>query len=530
MSSAPLIKSYRRPAATAPTRPDLRQMRADPAGARPSSRLWLALYLPRLPLEALCRAGSGGDPVAVAGDDSARARVIAADDKIWRAGGRPGMLLTAACALLPAIRALHRDEAEEAAALGGLAAWSGQFTAFVSIERQGLLLEIGGSLKLFGGLDALCARIGEGIRALGYDGRMGVAPTPLAAWLLARAGLDTPVVSPSLLPGHLAPVPLDCLDLPETAREDLRRMGIRSFGDCCRLPRDGLARRISPKLIELLDKALGRRPDPRRPYTPPPVFERCIHLPFELRRREALLVAARLLLAELHGYLSARAGGVQSLEVHLGHRRVPATRMTLSLASPGRDPAQLLMLLEARLARVSLKEPVRYLGLRATDILPLAPDNGDLYAPLTGTGRDWKTLLAQLEARLSVENVHALGVRADYRPECGWRMTRGTDPFSSASAGNPGKQRADKGADPFSRSLPLWLLPRPQPLETAAGAPCRRGRLTLQKGPQRIESGWWDAAPVARDYYVAADPGGARLWIFRDLSAPQRWYLHGVFG
>jgi protein ImuB len=188
------------------------------------------------------------------------------------------------------------------------------------------------------------------------------------------------------------------------------------------------------------------------------------------------------------------------------------------------------MLLEARLARVSLKEPVRYLGLRATDILPLAPDNGDLYAPVTGTGRDWKTLLAQLEARLSVENVHALGVRADYRPERAWRMTRGTDPFSSAPAGNPGKQRADEGAGPFSRSLPLWLLPRPQPLETAAGAPCRRGRLTLQKGPQRIESGWWDAAPVARDYYVATDSAGARLWIFRDLGAPQRWYLHGVFG
>ena len=51
----------------------------------------------------------------------------------------------------------------------------------------------------------------------------------------------------------------------------------------------------------------------------------------------------------------------------------------------------------------------------------------------------------------------------------------------------------------------------------------------LRQGPQRIESGWWDEAPVARDYYVAADAANARFWIFQDLRAPQRWYLHGVF-
>ena len=36
-------------------------------------------------------------------------------------------------------------------------------------------------------------------------------------------------------------------------------------------------------------------------------------------------------------------------------------------------------------------------------------------------------------------------------------------------------------------------------------------------GPERIESGWWDGADVQRDYYVASDPRGARLWIYRRM-------------
>jgi protein ImuB len=197
---------------------------------------------------------------------------------------------------------------------------------------------------------------------------------------------------------------------------------------------------------------------------------------------------------------------------------VPATRLTLSLAAPARDPAQLLGLLEARMSRISLVEPVVYLGVRAIKILPLAPDNRDLYEPLSASGGDWKTLLAQLEARLSAESVHAFSVHADYRPERAWKregfkQKRGEDPFFN----------------PLS-PLPLWLLNRPKPLKTVAGAPCWRQPLLLHQGPQRIESGWWDRAPIARDYYVAADSANARFWIFQDLRTPRRWYLHGVFG
>jgi protein ImuB len=52
----------------------------------------------------------------------------------------------------------------------------------------------------------------------------------------------------------------------------------------------------------------------------------------------------------------------------------------------------------------------------------------------------------------------------------------------------------------------------------------------LRSGPERIESGWWDNAHVARDYYVAANPRNQLCWIFRELDGSRGWYLHGLFG
>ena len=49
-------------------------------------------------------------------------------------------------------------------------------------------------------------------------------------------------------------------------------------------------------------------------------------------------------------------------------------------------------------------------------------------------------------------------------------------------------------------------------------------------GPERIQSGWWDNKPVDRDYFVARNPLGETCWVYRELDAARRWYLHGVFG
>ena len=481
-------------------------------------RLWLVLYLPRFPLEVLGAEGAAALPMAVISGTGAGSVVVAAGARAESAGVHVHMSASAACALVPNLNLTPRDQAAEAAALESLAAWAGQFTSFVSlVPPDGLLLEIGGSLALFGGLDTLLARVRHAIVALGYSARFGIAPTPLGAWLLARAALEEPVTAMHRLPACLAAVPLACLDLPARILESLRSVGIERFGDCCRLPRDGVARRTDPRLLAYLDRALGKRADPRLPYTPPPTFQRRLSLPGEVRDTETLLIAARRLLLELAGYLQARAGGVQALEWHLAHRRSPATRLTIELVTPSRDARHLLMLLRERLARVALAEAVVYLGIRVRDILPLAPASQDLYGQEGVTGGDWRALVERLRARLGRTAVQGLTVSAEHRPEKAWRCCA------------PGESPAGASPSAHTPGRPLWLLDPPEVLRTVAGDPFLEGRLHLVRGPERIESGWWDGQDIARDYFEAQHTSGTCYWIYRELREQRAWYLHGVF-
>jgi protein ImuB len=86
---------------------------------------------------------------------------------------------------------------------------------------------------------------------------------------------------------------------------------------------------------------------------------------------------------------------------------------------------------------------------------------------------------------------------------------------------------ADHGAADHEMPRPVWLLDEPT-LLSEQEVQLHQGALILEQGPERIESGWWDGKGVARDYYIARQTHGARLWVFRERQS-KRWYLHGMF-
>ena len=73
---------------------------------------------------------------------------------------------------------------------------------------------------------------------------------------------------------------------------------------------------------------------------------------------------------------------------------------------------------------------------------------------------------------------------------------------------------------------PLFLLDPAQPLEWWLH---ESGAAIDFDGPERIESGWWDGAPVARDYFRVATTRGVRLWVYRERPPRDGWFVHGVF-
>jgi protein ImuB len=463
--------------------------------------LWLAFHFHSLSLEVFSRGAAVPEPLAVVEKQRGRTRVIACNDPAQACGVRIGMAAPAAQALADGLVVRKRDPEAEQESLAGLAVWAGRFTPSVSLEPPaGLLLEIGTCLSLHRGLAKLLKLARSGINEMGYAATMACAPTSHGAWLLAQANVEKAVRDAARLETILAALPVTLLDQPPAVLEGLERVGAQTLGDCLRLPRGGVARRFGQSLVDELDLALGRLPEARAFFVPPASFERSLELPAPVRDAEALQFAAHRLLPELEGFLTLRQAGVQELELVCRHERREDTLLKLGFAKPTRDAGRMQLLLRETLGRTRLEAAVHTIILRAPLLLPLSASCGDLFQK--GREADGDLLLERLRIRLGKDAVYGIETAADHRPERAWRVCEA--PAGAAA----------------NRHRPLWLLPRP--------LPCHDGRLKLTSGPERIESGWWDGADVARDYYVAEDRNGAQLWVYCDRVSGE-WYVHGVF-
>jgi len=457
-----------------------------------------------------------------------RGRVVfACDAPAATAGIARGMALNSALALLPSLHVLPREANVERALLDAVATLATGFTPRVALEPpDAVLLEVRGSLRLFGGVRCLLAEVRERLRRLGCVPRLALTPTPLAALWFARVDEEVVLRRREGLASRLAPLPLACTRWPEKSVQSLATMGVRTVGDCLRLPRDGLARRFAPELLLTLDRALGRAADPRAAFVPHPRFTARRDLEPELSDTARLGLAVEPLLEELCAFLRLRGHGVDALELTLLHREAPATRVRLRLVAPATQIAHIAGLLREHLERRELPEPVRALRLRSGPPVPVVVVAGDLFARHAQRTAGVPQLVERLRARLGPDAVHGLRLVAEHRPERNWGHSYSV-PGTDFRLEN--RCLAPNMSVPYFPCRPLWLLADPQPLP-GGERPRYDGPLELEEGPERIESGWWDGCDVRRDYYVARDRVGARLWVFRERQGGGRWFLHGVFG
>ena len=473
--------------------------------------LWIALDFPCLPLDTFALASARTEPWAIAdGTD-----VLVCNSQAQALGVRNGMRLSAACALSPRLNYRLRDETAEVATLATLAAWANQFTPNVSLESpRALLLDIEGSLRFFGGIRPILQTLKRGLDDMGYAATMACAPTATAALLLARARMQKIVNCKRALEAVVATLPLAALECDARTAQTLQAVGVRRVADLMALPRDGLARRGGQPLLDIVDRALGRLPAPRKFFAPPAQFDAQLELAAPVAHSEALLFATKRLINQLTGFLVARNGGVQRFTLTLMHERNVPTRIEIGLVAPTRDNAHLTLLVRERLAALALGAPVHALRVEADDILVLAEESRELFPDRTSAQGEWQKLVERLRARLGPQAVHGVAAHAEHRPE------------RASCATQPGTSSAAPARDP----RPLWLLAAPRPLPEIATKPhYHDNALALVAGPERIESGWWDDDDVKRDYFVAQTPDHATLWIYRERRAPGGWYLHGVF-
>jgi len=468
--------------------------------------LWACMQFHSLSLEVFERGDASPKPLMIASDGN-RPRIIVANRVAIRQGIQTGMEAAAALALCPDITVKVRDKILEAQALQGIAIWAEQFTPTRSIADTGaVLLEIGGCIGYFGGLAVLLSRLKAGINDLGYYPIIATAPTATGAMLLARSSNDIAITELVTMQRTLRKISLRALNYLPRSIEALEATGARTIGDCLALPRDGVARRYGQALLDIIGRAMGDIPDPQKLFISPELYSGKLELPAPVWDAEAMLFGVKRLTQEMCGWLAGRYCGVTRLKLDLVHEAVAPTSLVLNVSKPTRTADDLLLLWRERVSREKFPDRVEVIVLSTVEIMPLDSRSLSLLQGDHGDEND-ANLLDRLRARLGEAAVLTLQAQADYRPERAW---------TNEVAGKLANQSPDA-------PRPIWFLTEPQCLERGGEA------WILVDGPERIEAGWWDAGDVCRDYYIARNPEGQTVWIYRDWRREGQWFLHGFF-
>lgn len=463
--------------------------------------LWLALHFPALALEA-SPAMEGAARVVVD-----RQTVVLVDSEARRLGVLPGMSLASAYALASHLNASEYGRDDVVAALEHLAPRLGSVTSHVGICPDGssLVGEIGASERLFGGLPGVLEAVAAAFVGASVTMQVGVASTPLAAEVLAtyRPGAVLPELDQ--LRQELSPLPVAALPWSEAVSRALTRMGVRTIGQVLTLPRDGLARRLGVAAVDILDRVLGARSDPRASWTPPDIFVRSASWDFPAPSAESLLFPLRRILGDLSAHVSMRGECATEWALRLDHDDAAPEHISVRAAQGTTDILHMLGLTQDRLRVTSWPAPVTGLQVRLIASREATGKAGSLFDDRANASERAQALIERLRARLGDEAVHGLSAAEDPRPERAQR--RESAPPRPPAPGGPRR--------------PAWLLAVPRPWHFDASR--------LLDGPERIEGGWWDGDDARRDYYLATGDAGETAWVYRDLRTGA-WFVHGLFG
>jgi protein ImuB len=491
---------------------------------------WMSVRLPGLPIERLMQMlpDASHRLLALAAREGAREIVKAASRAAASSGVREGLPLAAARAICAGLEVRpHQPEADRAL-LRRLAVLCLQFTPDVCLDDPlGLFLEVGRTHARFGGEIRLAERVQELLRSLGHAAQIGLASTRPAARALAKSGKNAIQVGPlgDPRPALLGP-PIHLIDLSWEVSLACDALGIRAVGDLLKLPRSGVASRFGDDLLYQLDCLVGARDEPVARVLPPPRFLERLDLLDPVEDASCILFAAKRLFDLAEADLLAKDRGVEELKLACDLTNGEQVPIVLRPSRPTRQSRTFLRLLQYRLEREKLPAPATGLHLSFDRTVPLHETQHLLFEEDPGFRESEETLdlKDRLSIRLGEDRVNAAVLVPDHRPEMAFRLI-------------PSRQERIEERIRPSGIRPLEIVSRPEPLIVESdlwGRPIAiltgslKGELRLVRGPERIESGWWDGNDVQRSYFEVETKSGSHLWLFRD-SKTGAFFAHGAF-
>jgi protein ImuB len=472
-------------------------------------------------------------PFAVVWEEKGHLYIAAVNDPAREAGVQAGVRLADARALLPTLHIVLSDFEADERLKQHLVEWCNHYSPLAAHDgADGIVLDITGCTHLFGGEAALLQQIQAGLREMKLRVRGAIADTPAAAWALARFSKQV-LVSREELSGALDPLPVRALRIPLEIADELGRVGLTTIGLMQRVPRDSLATRYGPNVLQRLDQALGLAAESITPYRAPAPHRAGRSLAEPIGTTSAVEHVVLELLTELCIRLEKEHRGSRRFDLACYRVDGSAAYLQVRTSKPNRSITHLMRLFSEKMGTLDAGFGIEVVTLHAVDVETVAPVQMAL--PQCGESAEENTsfdeLLDRIGLRLGFEHVIRFRIRESLLPEFSMELV----PVSTAPV--PG------AAWPEHRIRPVRLLDPPEPIEVAEIIPgkcpvrIRVGRqlhrIVRAEGPERLTPEWWRgprAAWATRDYYRIEDEQGARFWIFRETPRAghvDRWYLHG---
>jgi len=510
--------------------------------------LWLALHFPHLPLEIFSTGQTSTQQAFVVLEQR---RIFLANEAACAQGIEVGTTLTTAHSIYPELAHKHRHTYAEASRLHELANTLYRFSGHISVQAPDcVLLEIGGSLKLFGCHEEIMQSAVTLCEALGHKAIARTARTPWSAIALARTQQNNLMTVPLKNAG------LELAGVPNNIVERFANMGIYTLGSLLELPNKALGKRFGKALLKYLDQLTGDMPDPRKAITLTPNFKQSRHLLNPVINKGDLHTHTNSPMAQLahalqHWLISHQLGCETLQWQFLSHRASShssngdadntktSQQLSVRFATAKQSAADFLRISQLKLEQSELPEEILTIALRAKHLRPWIASNQRLFKTLPYPDEDSLSgstfphaeageIIDELNARLGDNTCQGIQSHAQHTPEHAWQAVS-SHHLSHRRTHNQGQGKGKVG------KRPLWLFDPPRQVH--------RSELELIQGPERIQSQWWSKQSVCRDYYIAQHHFGAECWTFvniDDVTNPidtdstidnkAEWFLHGYFG
>lgn len=512
----------------------------------------LSIYLARWPVRlaqrkqrrqtrtAASRSTSPSDEaVLIVAPQRGKQIIAACCEEATQAGVRAGITLAHARAILNERRILeapHSPEDDERS-LRRLARWALHFAPTIAPDPpDGLLLDITGCERLFGGTVSQIRAIDAALQRVGLPSRLAAAPTFGSAWAMARYGpRRVCFVEDDELHERLSPLPVAALRIDDATRIALSEIEVQTIGELLAIPRRELAARYGASLLLRIDQAYGEASERIEPIRTPPVF--VVGHTFEgpVRRSDFVFAAIEKLLDDLLEMLAAHDHGLCELSILFDRVDAGPLSESFCFSRPTRDRKHLWALIRLRLDRLRLGCGVEEVTLRGEKTERMQSRQIAMWQGAAADTPDDVSLgrlLDRLTEKLGEDAVLMASPVESYLPEKAFGRNAG----AKAKPATAGVLMADR---------PSRLFPKPEAIDVMAAVPDGppawmkwRGddvRIIASAGPERIALPWWtgeETTHAARDYYIVCDARGRTLWIYRACEngeATGEWFIHGVW-